>query len=127
MLERVALGLLMAGLVTGTAWADGDAKKGEQVFKKCQACHVLDKEQNRVGPHLKGIVGRPIAAAQGFNYSDSFKEAAKNGMVWTPENISKYLENPKDFIPKNKMAFPGLKSEDEREDVIAYMQQAGSS
>ena len=55
---------LMAG--AGTADAQGDPEKGEKVFNKCKACHVVDKEQNRVGPHLVGIFGRPAGSVEGF-------------------------------------------------------------
>jgi cytochrome c len=126
MLKAWMLGGALAVLAAGTAMADGDPAKGEKVFKRCQACHVATGDQNRVGPTLHGVVGRKAASVQGFSYSDAMKQKGEEGLVWDEENISKYLENPKDFIPKNKMAFPGLKKEDEREDVIAYLKQASS-
>jgi cytochrome c len=113
--------ILLAG--TGIARADGDPAAGEKVFTKCKACHVIDKPTNRVGPHLVGIIGRPAGSVEGFKYSDAMKDS---GLVWDEETLEDYLENPKDFIPKNKMAFPGLKKEDEREDVIAYLKQAST-
>jgi Cytochrome c2 len=63
-----------------------------------------------VGPQLNGIIGRPAGAVEGFNYSQANKKAGEEGLVWTEENLFKYLENPREFMPKNKMAFAGLKA-----------------
>jgi cytochrome c len=123
MIVRLALGLSLAAAAAAPAFADGDPAEGEKVFRRCQACHVADAEQNRVGPYLKGVVGRKAASVEGYNYSAAMKEAGENGLEWTEENIDKYLADPKGFIPKNKMAFAGLKKEDEREDVIAFLKQ----
>ncbi len=104
------------------AWADGDAAKGEKVFNKCKACHAVgENAKNKVGPQLNGIVGAEIASVEGFKYSDAFMEKKGEGLVWNEENLEAYLEKPKDFIPKTKMSFAGLRKEDEREDVIAYL------
>jgi len=117
-----ALAGLTLALVAGAASADdGDPKKGEKVFRKCKACHVVDKEKNRVGPHLVGIIGRTSGAVEGFKYSKAMKEAE---IEWTEENIAEYLRKPKDFIPKNKMAFAGLRKEKQIADVIAYIKEA---
>lgn len=124
MLKAWILGSSLAILATGTAMADGDPAKGEKVFKRCQACHVANSDQNRVGPGLKGLFGRTAGTHEGFNYSDAMKEKGQEGLVWNDETLGKYLEDPKSYIPKNKMAFPGLKKEDEREDVIAYLKEA---
>jgi cytochrome c len=112
----VAIALLVA-----PALADGDAVKGEKVFAKCKACHTTEAAKNRVGPTLAGVFGRTAGTVEGFKYSDAMKGS---GVVWDDETISQYLEAPKTFIPGNKMAFPGLKKEDDREDVIAYLKQA---
>jgi cytochrome c len=117
----LTLGMTLA--TAGSAYADGDPAKGATVFKRCAACHVVDKEQNRVGPHLVGIVGRHAGAVDGFKYSDAMKDS---GLTWDEDTLDKYLADPKGFIPGNKMAFPGLKKEDEREDVIAYLANSGS-
>jgi cytochrome c len=106
--------------LTSPAWAQGDPTKGETVFKRCAACHVANKEQNRVGPHLVGLIGRKAGAVEGFKYSDAMKNA---GITWNEAELDKYLENPKGDIPGNKMAFPGLKKPEERADVIAYLKQ----
>jgi cytochrome c len=99
-----------------------DAAAGEKVFKKCMACHAVGEgAANKVGPELNGIVGRTAGTVEGFSYSQGMKDAGASGLVWTEENLSKYLENPKGTIPGNKMAFAGLKKEDERANVIAFL------
>ena len=118
--------LMLAATVafTSPAWAQGDPTKGEAVFKRCQACHVVDKEQNRVGPHLVGLIGRKAGSVEGFKYSDAMKNS---GITWNEAELDKYLENPKADIPGNRMAFPGLKKPEERADVIAYLKEATAS
>ena len=108
-------------LMAGAALADGDAVKGEQVFKKCAACHSAIDKANKVGPYLLGVVGRPVASIDGFNYSDGMKEYGATGAVWDEATLDTYLENPKAAIAKNKMSFAGLKKPDERSDLIAYL------
>jgi cytochrome c len=105
----------------GSAFADGDAIKGEQVFKKCMACHTATDKTNKVGPYLFGVVGRKVAAVEGFNYSASMFDYAATGAVWDEATLQTYLENPKAIVSKTKMAFSGLKNPDERADVIAYL------
>lgn len=115
-----AAGLLTA--VSGAALADGDAEAGKKVFNKCKVCHTLEAGVNKVGPSLAGVIGRPAGTAEGFAYSDAMKNS---GITWDAEKLDQYLADPKAFVPGNKMAFVGLKKEDERENVIAYLQTGG--
>lgn len=108
-------------LATGPAHADGDVPKGEQVFKKCMACHTVSEKTNKVGPHLVGIVGRPVASVEGYAYSEAMKAHGAGGAVWDEAALQAYLENPKAIVAKSKMAFAGLKKEDERADLIAFL------
>ena len=118
----VAAAAALALTLGGSARADGDAAKGEKVFAKCKACHVVDAETNRVGPHLKGIIGRKIASVADYKYSDSMIEfGAARGGTWTEELFLEYITDPKKDVPKTKMAFAGLKKEDERNDLLAYL------
>jgi len=104
------------------AAADGDPEEGKKVFRQCQACHTMKKGQHRLGPSLVGIVGREAGSVDGFGrYSPAMKDS---DVVWNEENLHKYLENPKDFIPGNRMAFPGVSNKEDRENVIAYLKQA---
>jgi cytochrome c len=108
-------------LFAGTAMANGDAVAGEKVFKKCMACHTVTDKTNKVGPHLVGVVGRKVAVVEGYKYSDSMKEYGATGAVWDEVSLDAYLENPKATVLKTKMAFAGLKKEDERQNLIAFL------
>ncbi len=121
-----ALALSGALMSTAATAADpGNAEAGEDVFKKCRACHEIGADaKNKVGPILTGVVGRKVGTVEGFAYSDSNKEFGAKGAVWSEEELFKYLENPAAYMPKNKMAFAGLKDEQDRLDVIAYLKSA---
>jgi cytochrome c len=126
----VARGLLAAlpvvvvaaatAMAQAQAPAGGDAAAGEKVFNQCKACHSAKAGENKIGPSLHGVVGRKAGSVEGFNYSPAMKGA---NMTWTPENLDKYLADPKATVPGNKMAFPGLKNEADRQNVIAYLSQ----
>lgn len=109
---------IASGLAIAPALADGDAKKGEKVFRKCKTCHEISEPKNKIGPHLVGIIGRPVGSAEGFSYSDAMKNS---GLTWDVETIAKYVADPKGFIPGNKMVFVGLKKESDVEDLLAYL------
>ena len=112
-----------AGDAEGAAFEiTGDAEAGARVFRKCQACHAVGEDaQDKVGPVLNGIVGRTAGAREDFAYSDAMAEAGADGLVWTPEELGAFLERPRQHLPGTKMAFAGLRKEDERADVIAYL------
>lgn len=110
-------------LLPPMAVAEGDPEAGERVFRKCQACHAVgDGAENRVGPVLNGIVGRQVASVDGFAYSDALAELGASGETWTPEQLSAFLEKPRDYADGTKMSFAGLRREEERADVIAYLE-----
>eukprot|EP00741_Cyanophora_paradoxa_P003922 tig00000737_g3815.t1 len=103
----------------------GDAAKGEKIFKqRCLQCHVVEKGAgHKTGPNLSGMFGRMSGKAAGYAYSDANKNS---GVTWNDEKLFEYLENPKKFMPGTKMVFAGLKKEDERADLIAYLKKACS-
>ena len=115
--------VLLAGLllpVSGAAQAQ-DAEAGEKVFNQCKACHTInDGGANRVGPNLHGIVGRNAGKVDGYKYSDAVKNS---GITWDEASLDKYLADPKATIPGNKMAFSGVKKEESRKDLIAYLKK----
>jgi cytochrome c len=109
-------------LGAGQAFADGDAAKGERLFNRCKACHTIEKGgPNKLGPNLHGLFGRQAGSVEGYNYSDALKNA---GFVWTPEKLDGWLADPRGFLKGNKMTFAGLRKEDQREDLIAYLKEA---
>ena len=121
--RRSGLYALVAAALAATPAAAQDAENGQKVFRQCQACHVADQEQNRVGPHLVGIIGRPAGAVEGFKYSPSM---AESGIVWTPETIAEYLADPRGYVSGNRMAFAGLRNPEDIADVIAYLESLSS-
>ncbi|MGH6905956.1 MAG: c-type cytochrome [Geminicoccaceae bacterium] len=107
--------LLLAG--AGAAHAAGDAEQGATVFKKCQACHAVEEEENKIGPHLVGIFGREAGSIEDFRYSGAMKDS---GIVWQDDTITAYLKAPKSYLPGTKMLFAGMK-DDEIADLLAYL------
>lgn len=98
----------------GTQFADG-----REVFRRCVACHVATAPENKVGPHLVGLLGRPAGAVEDFRYSQAMREA---DLVWTEETLSAYLRDPRGYIPGNRMAFAGIRQQDDLDALIAYLQ-----
>ena len=100
-----------------------DAAAGEKVFAKCKACHVADEDKNKIGPTLKGVIGRTVGTLEGYKYSPAMVEAGKGGMVWDEATLAEYLKAPKEVVKGTKMAFPGLKKDEDLANVIAYLKQ----
>lgn len=108
-------------LGASAAHADGDAAKGEQVAKICQACHSLTDKTNKVGPSLVGVVGRKPASFEGYAYSDALQKYAATAPAWDEATLDAYLKDPKSVVPGNKMAFAGVKNDAQRADLIAFL------
>ncbi|WP_112795555.1 c-type cytochrome [Rhizobium sp. SYY.PMSO] len=100
-----------------------DAKVGETIFKKCQACHSGEKGgPNKVGPDLWGVVDRPVGEHEGFAYSAGMKDFSKGGSEkWTYDHLYHFLAAPKKFVAGTAMGFAGLPKEEDRANVIAYL------
>jgi cytochrome c len=127
---RSALSILTFTLfaaLAGPAFAEGDAAKGEKIFRKCKACHSVEEGKNKVGPSLFNVVGRTPGTVEDFNYSKAMQAFGADGHVWDEETLATFLEKPKDLVDKTKMAFVGLRKEEERADVIAYLKQFSKS
>jgi cytochrome c2 len=114
--------ILAMSALWATSASAADAAHGETVFKQCKVCHAVGPGAKAgVGPEQNNVVGSKAGSRTGYNYSPAMKEAGEKGLVWTEENIEKYLENPKAVVPGTKMIFPGLKKAEDRADVIAYL------
>lgn len=113
-----AVAALLAVLSSTTARAEADAALGKTAFGKCAACHSIKAGENKIGPSMAGIVGRPSHSIEGFNYSEAMK--AYN-VTWTEAELNTYLENPRGVVAGTKMIFVGIKKEDERANLIAYL------
>jgi len=105
--------------------AEANAEKGKGVAKKCAACHTFNKGgANKIGPNLYGTLGRALGSAGGFAYSGALK--AKGG-TWDYEALNQFLASPKAYIKGTKMAFAGVKKDDQRADLILYMREQGDN
>ena len=124
---RYPMGRYLVGLATmaavafasGTARADGDPALGKATFGKCAACHSVKEGENKIGPSLHGVVGRPSHSIEGFNYSEPMKNY---NVTWDPATLDHYLADPRGVVPGTRMIFVGLKKDDERANVIAYLE-----
>lgn len=105
--------------------ASADVAKGEQVFKKCAACHNVDQGgANALGPNLWAVVGKPHGAHPGFAFTDALKGVPGN---WDFKALDAWLANPKKYAPGTKMTFAGLGNPQDRADIIAYLNSHGSN
>ena len=124
MIKKMAavMAVLVVAGYTGSAMAGGDAAAGEKVFKKCKACHAVgDKAKNKVGPMLNGMVGATAGSVEGYKYSKPMQAKQAEGLIWTEAELDAFLTKPKTYLKGTKMSFPGLKKEQQRADVIAYL------
>ncbi len=122
--------MMFAGVLALTFGAQGPAAAqdealvadGEKVFRRCAACHQVGADaENKVGPQLANVIGRTAGSLEDFDYSDAMIAAGEGGMVWTEETLDPYLANPRGVVKGTSMAFAGLKKEEDRAAVIAYI------
>src|SRR3954468_19284471 len=126
MAEAFILGLILgAALATRpgvAAEGGGDPAAGKAVFNRCRICHTVEAGgRNGTGPNLHGLFGRKAGGVEGFAYSAAMKNS---GIVWDDAVLQNYLHNPKQAIPGNKMAFPGITSDKELANLLAYLHEA---
>jgi cytochrome c len=123
-MNRLSLVIAGAALVASASAATAqDTAAGEKVFAKCKICHQIgENAKNFVGPVLNGVVGRPAGSIAGYNYSQANKTS---GITWDEATLKEYLKDPKAKVPGTKMVFPGLTSDEDIANVIAYLKQFG--
>ncbi len=98
---------------------EANYEAGRRVFAQCRSCHTIEAgAPNRVGPNLHGVFGREIGSLEGFNYSQPVQDA---NFVWDAAQLDHWLQNPQTFLPGNRMAFAGVRNEEQRRDLIAYL------
>ncbi|MBF9058894.1 c-type cytochrome [Rhodobacterales bacterium HKCCSP123] len=98
-------------------YATADAAAGERLWRQCSACHALNGNDG-VGPHLNGVVGRAKHSVAAFNYSDALRSLEGD---WTPENLSNFISNPREYAPGTAMAYNGMRDVEDRANLIAYL------
>ncbi len=99
---------------------------GEKVFRKCGACHAVGAgAKNKSGPHLNGLIGRQMGSVDGFNYSKVFSAAHEEGRVWDEAALAEFLTKPRTYMKGTKMAFSGLKKQDDLDAITAYLKSVG--
>src|SRR3974390_2854008 len=119
--HAIAIAALCILSLTSIADAEGDVAAGEQSFKKCLPCHSIGPgAKTKVGPELNGLDGRKSGTAANYNYSDANKNS---GITWNEAQFKEYIKDPKAKIPGTKMAFAGIKSEREINDLWAFVSQ----
>lgn len=120
----IALAALNVAALTMAAPAaaqDGDPAAGEKVFRMCMACHAVgDGAANKIGPQLNDLMGRQPGGLEGFQYSPAMVTYGE-GKVWDNENLDAFLLAPRKEVKGTKMAFGGLRKDEQRADVIAYL------
>ena len=118
---RVVPILLFAMLLAPQPCTAADIAAGQAIFNRCKICHSVEAGKNMVGPSLHGIFGRKAGTSDNFAYSEAMQ---KSGVVWDDDTLTKYLHNPKEFIPGDRMAFPGIKDDEQIANLLAYLHQA---
>lgn len=121
MLGSATLAAITAASAVQAAGPAGDAARGKTVFARCAACHDLNTGAIRLGPSLKGVVGRKAGTFANFSYSAGMKG---KGVTWGPDTLDQFLTAPSKYVPGTRMAFPGLSNPQDRADIIAYLKVA---
>ncbi|MBW3098386.1 c-type cytochrome [Pseudohoeflea coraliihabitans] len=101
-----------------------DPEAGAKVYNKCKACHAVGEgAKNRVGPHLNGVFGRTAGSLEDYKYSKAMREAGEEGLVWDDATLGEYLAGPRAIIKGTKMAFAGLKKEEDVANLLAWLRR----
>ena len=121
-MHRLVLLLVLSLWLLPRSAASADADAGKTVFNRCKICHTVEAGgRNAVGPNLHGVFGRKAGSADNFTFSEAMKNT---GIVWDDDTMTKYLRSPREVVPEGKMAFPGIKNDEEMANLLAYLHQA---
>ncbi len=121
----IALRMLLASfallsILSSAAFA-ADSERGQRLFRVCAPCHAVDSDINKLGPHLKGVVGRSAGGLSDFRYSKAMSEAGAAGLIWDDKALAEFLSSPKTKVPNTSMRFWGMWFQSEIDDLIAYL------
>ena len=117
-----AFALMSWAMQSSPAMSEGDPVAGQAAFRPCAACHMIgDGAINRVGPHLDGLMGRPVGGLSDYRYSDTLTEAGNEGELWTEDRLNRFLEDPQGYYRGTRMVFRGISDPDSRADLVAYI------
>ena len=119
MARRLLLACALAFVADGLG-AAGDAKRGEQLYARCAACHAM--AYDRVGPRHCGLLGRRAGSIKDFDYSKAMK---RSGIVWNAKALDRFLADPMAAVPGTTMTYAGIRDRRERADLVAYLASAG--
>lgn len=125
-IRNAAIGFAVALCAATPSFSNeiGDASEGEKLWKECKSCHsVGEGAKDRVGPHLNGIFGRRAGAQEGFKYSNGLIRMGKDGLIWEFDLLDRYIENPKAFASDTRMSYKGLKDDQKRADLLAFLRR----
>ena len=113
---------LLVGIAAARSPRAADLVAGQKIFARCRICHtVAAGASSKVGPNLHGLFGRKAGSVADFAYSPAMKAS---GITWDEATLAKFLRDPRGFIPGNRMAFPGIKDNQQLADLLAYLKQA---
>ena len=119
MMSRGLFIAIFATSILGSPAVAGDLEKGKKTFVKCGVCHAVEKDVSKIGPSLYGVYGRQAGSLESFaNYSDAIKAM---DIVWGDDTIRELLKAPRTYIPGTKMIFIGIKSDEEIDNLLAYL------
>ena len=121
-LSQLGVILVFLALLSSPALSEGDASRGEAAYRPCAACHMIGESAvNRVGPHLNGLIGRPVGGLEDYRYSETLSNAGNEGEVWTEDSLDRFLEAPQDYYRGTRMVFRGIRDPKSRADLVAYL------
>jgi len=114
-----AVSAAMSVIPAAGAKAQDADDAGKKAYRECIACHATEKGNNGVGPSLAGVVGQKAGEVEGFRFSSPMK---RSGIVWTPENLDKYIASPQDVVPGSRMPYSGMQDPAMRAALVKYLE-----
>ena len=121
-IAAMAAAAAVAAAAAAAALPPGDATRGAQIYERCLACHAIDRD--RTGPRHAGLFGRRAGSVPGFAYSPAMKKAGGNGLIWNDVTLDGFLQSPTTYVRGTRMGYAGVKDDQERADLIAYLKAA---